>query len=354
MAARNVQPVERGRRTWPRRWSLHVAGILLAGVALGIWSVGAVAEKPYPNCLIKLVVPVVPGSPSDIVGRAIGVKLSVSLKQPVVIENRVGASSNLGTDAIAKSSPDGYTLGFVLGTTLTVNPSVYKKLPFDPDKDLRPISLLTGSGMMLVVHPSIAVNSVEELVAYAKAAAARNEPITYASGGNGTPGNLTMENFRLHAGFEAIHVPYRGNAPMVVDLIAGQVKVAFVTSSGMMDHVIAGRLKGLGVSRLVRSPLTPDVPTIAEIRVSRLPGRVYNVFLAPAGIPDPIEALLEREVLAALKHPTLSSDYARWTRHRSESSGPRFARGSRPIARNGRKSSRRPTCALTKRHVTKR
>jgi tripartite-type tricarboxylate transporter receptor subunit TctC len=192
-----------------------------------------------------------------------------------------------------------------VGTSLTVNPSLYKKLPFDPDKDLRLISLLTGSGMMLVVHPSIPVNSVKEFVAYAKAAAAHKEPITYASGGNGTAGNLTMENFRVRAGFEAIHVPYRGNAPMVVDLVGGQVKVGFVTSAGMMDHVIAGRLKGLGVSRLIRSPLVPDVPTIAESGYPGFRVESYNVFLAPAGIPDPIVALLEHEVLAALKNPSM-------------------------------------------------
>jgi tripartite-type tricarboxylate transporter receptor subunit TctC len=155
--------------------------------------------------------------------------------------------------------------------------------------------------MMLVVHPSVPVNSVAEFVAYAKAAAARKEPITYASGGNGNPGHLTMENFRVHAGFDAIHVPYRSNAPMVVDLVAGQVKVAFVTSSGMMDHVRAGRLKGLGVSRLGRSPLAPDVPTIHESGYPGFKVEAYNVLLAPAGLPEPIAALLERQVQAALK-----------------------------------------------------
>jgi tripartite-type tricarboxylate transporter receptor subunit TctC len=220
-----------------------------------------------------------------------------------VIENRPGIGGNIGADVIAKAAPDGYTLGLVLNTTLTVNPSLYKKLPFDPDKDFRPISIVTTSGNMLVVHPSIPVNSVAEFVAFAKAAA-RKEPIAYASaGGLGSPGHLVMEYFRLRAGFEAIHVPYRSNPAMVIDLVAGQVKVGFVTSSGMMDHVQAGRLKGLGVARASRSPLAPDVPTIAE---SGYPGfRVenYNVILAPAGIPEPIAALLEREVLAALKHP---------------------------------------------------
>src|SRR5262249_50760971 len=255
----------------------------------------AIAEGRYPNRPIRLIHPYTPGGPTDIVARAIGEKLSLSLRQPIVIENRPGAGGNIGTEMIAKAAPDGYTLGLVLNTTLTVNPSLYKKLPFDPEKDFRLISILTGAGMMLVVHPSVPVNSVAEFVAYAKAAAARKEPITYASGGNGTPGHLTMENFRMHAGFEAIHVPYRGNAPMVIDLVAGQVKFGFVVSAGMIDHVREGRLKGLGVSRLTRSPLAPDVPTIAESGYPGFKVESYNVLLAPAGLPDSVAALLEHE-----------------------------------------------------------
>ena len=279
--------------------------IATAGAAAVGWprSVGAAPAEPYPNHLVKLVLPLAAGSPTDIATRAIADKLSVSLKRPFVIENRPGAGGNIGTEVIARAAPDGYTLGIVLGTTLTVNPSLYKKLPFDPEKDFRPIALVTTSGNMLVVHPSIAVNSVAEFVAFAKAAAARKEPITYASAGIGTPGHLVMENFRLQAGFEAIHVPYRGNPSMVVDLVSGQIKVGFVTSAGMMDHVHAGRLKALGVARASRSPVLPDVPTIAE---SGYPGfRVENesVMLAPAGIPEPIVALLEREVQAALRLP---------------------------------------------------
>src|SRR3954454_21940830 len=227
---------------------LRMAGILVAGVALG-WSVEPIAAQPYPSRLIKLVVPFAAGGPLDITARTIADKLSISLKQPFVIENRPGVGGNLGAEVIARAAPDGYTLGMVLGTTLTVNPSLYKTLPFDPDNDFRPISIVTTAGNMLVVHPSIPVNSVAEFVAYAKAATASKEPIAYASGGNGNPGHLVMENFRLRAGFDAIHVPYRGNAPMVTDLVAGQIKVAFITSAGMMDHVQAGRLKALGVAR---------------------------------------------------------------------------------------------------------
>jgi tripartite-type tricarboxylate transporter receptor subunit TctC len=285
--------------------SSHIAGILFASVALacGVWSFGAVAEQPYPDRLLKLVVPFDAGSPVDIIGRILADKLSASLKKSFVIENRPGAGGNIGSELIARATPDGYTLGLVLGTMLTVNPSLYKKLPFDPDKDFRALSIVSTSGNMLVVHPSVPVGSVAEFVSFAKTAAARKEPIIYASGGNGTPGHLVMENFRLHAGFEAIHVPYRSNPPMVHDLVAGQVKVGFVTSAGMMEHVQAGRLKALGVARDSRSPLALDVPTIAE---SGYPGfRVenYHVMLAPAGLPDLIATLLQREVQAVLKLP---------------------------------------------------
>jgi len=266
------------------------AGILIASMTLGCGalSVGEVAAQQYPNRLVKLIQPNVAGGPTDIVARALANKLSISLKQPFIIENHSGAGGNIGTEAIAKAAPDGYTLGLVLGTTLTVNPGLFKKLPFDPDKDFRLISIVTTSGNMLVVHPSVPVNSVEEFVAFAKAAAARKEPITYASGGTGTPGHLMMENFRLHAGF---------------DLVGGQVKVGFVASAGMMDHVQAGRLKALGVSQGNRSPLAPDVPTISEVGYPGFKVQTYFVMLAPAGLPEPIAGLLEREAQAALRLP---------------------------------------------------
>jgi tripartite-type tricarboxylate transporter receptor subunit TctC len=286
--------------------SLHFTGIFFAAAVIGCnpWSAGAAPAHDYPNHMVKLVIPFFAGGPLDIAARAIADKLSASLKQPFVIENRPGASGNIGTEAIARAAPDGYTLGMVLNTTLTVNPSLFKKLPFDPDNDFRVIAITTTSGNMLVVHPSIPVNSVAEFVTFAKASAARKEPIAYASGGGlGTPGHLVMENFRLHAGFAAVHVPYRGNPAMVVDLVAGQVKAGFVTSAGMMDHVRAGRLKALGVARDRRSPLAPNVPTIAESGYPGFNVENYYVMLAPAGLPAPIAAVLEREVSAALRLP---------------------------------------------------
>jgi tripartite-type tricarboxylate transporter receptor subunit TctC len=187
--------------------SSYFAGILFAGLALGC-TMGSehVAAQPYPNRPIKLVVPYVAGGPSDMVARAIADKLSLSLKQPLVVENRPGAGGNIGTEVVAKAAPDGYTLGLVVNTTLTVNPSLYKNMPFDSDRDITLISIVATTGQMLTVHPSVPVRSVKEFVTFAKSAAARKEPIAYASAGNGTPSHLAMEYFRLHAGFEAVHV----------------------------------------------------------------------------------------------------------------------------------------------------
>ena len=169
-----------------RRFAITAAALCLSFSAT-LPGIASVVAQGYPNRLIKLVVPYVAGGPSDIVARTVADKLSISLKRPIVIENRVGAGGNIGTEVIARAAPDGYTLGMVLGSTLAANPSLYKKVPFDPDKDFRPLSILTMNGMMLVVHPSVPINTVAEFVAYAKAAAARKEPITYATAASELP-----------------------------------------------------------------------------------------------------------------------------------------------------------------------
>jgi tripartite-type tricarboxylate transporter receptor subunit TctC len=286
----------------------HFARALVAFMALAVNPSpdSLAAAEDYPNRPIKIVVPFAAGGALDITTRAIADKLSISLKQPVVIVNRPGAGGNLGNEAIAKSTPDGYTLGMVLGTTLTVNPSLYGKLPFDPDQDIRPIAIVATFANMLVVHPSVPVHSVAEFVAFAKAAGARKQPIVYASsGGLGSPGHVAMEYFRQHADFDAIHVPYKSNPSMVIDLVAGRVKFGFVVSSTLIDHVQAGRLRGLAVAHEGRSPLTPDVPTMAESGYPGFKTDTYFVMLAPVGIPEPIFGLLEREVQFALKQPDL-------------------------------------------------
>jgi tripartite-type tricarboxylate transporter receptor subunit TctC len=276
--------------------------VAVAWFALG--SASTAAGQSYPDRPIKVIVPFAAGGPLDLVGRSLGEKLSASLNQPVIIENRLGAGGNIGTEAAAKSPPDGYTLLLVLSGTLVANPAVFAKLPFDPQRDFEPISLVTATGQMLVVHPSLPVNTAAEFVDHAK-----KHTITYAHAGPGSGGHLAMGYFRLLAGFSGTPVPYRGNAPLMNDLAAGQVNSGFIASAGAIPHVRAGRLKGLAISSEKRSPLAPDVPTIAEAGFPQMTFNTWFVLLAPAKTPPPVLALLEREVRRAAQLPDLKE---RW------------------------------------------
>jgi tripartite-type tricarboxylate transporter receptor subunit TctC len=271
---------------------------MVIAAGLGLHASVAATAQSYPQRPIRIVVDRPAGSPHDLVTRALADRLSQSLKQTILVENRPGAGGNLAAEFVVRSAPDGHTLLVALDTTITVNPQLYKNLSFDPQRDLRPISILAMSSTMLVVHPSIPVNSVAEFVAYAK-----KNPVTYAHGGNGSPGHLSMEYFRMLAGFQSNPVPYRGNPQLVSDLVAGQIKFGFVGTGGVLEHVLAGRLRGLAISASRRAVLAPDVPTIAEAGYPDFKSEVYYVMLAPAGTPEPILAGLEREVTRALKSP---------------------------------------------------
>jgi tripartite-type tricarboxylate transporter receptor subunit TctC len=275
-----------------------------AAIGLGLVTLELPQAQSYPSRPVRMIVPFSAGGPLDLVTRAVADKMAASLKQPFLVENRTGAAGNLGTDMVAKAAPDGYTLLVVLNTTLTVNPRLYQNLPYDPHKDLQPISLLVKNSQMLVVHPSVPVNSVAEFVAFAK-----GQPISYAHAGQGSPGHLAMEYFRLQAGFGAVPVPYRGNAPLVTDLLGGQVPAGFVASAGVMPHVRGGKLKGLAISAASRSPLAPNIPTIAESGYPDFKVETSFLMLGPAGLPDDVAALLEREVRAAVKAPDLQDKF---------------------------------------------
>jgi tripartite-type tricarboxylate transporter receptor subunit TctC len=252
--------------------------------------------QTYPAGPVRMVVPFPSGGPLDFVSRLLAERLSIDFKQPFVVDNRSGAAGNIGTEAVAKAAPNGQTLLVVIDTPLTVNPWLYKKLPFDPEKDFIPISIAAGFYQMLVVHPSVPVGSLQEFVDFAK-----RQRLTYGSGGAvGSPGHLTMEYFRQQTGFDAVHVPYRGNAPVVTDLIGGQVKAGFVATPGVLQHVKDGRLKGLAVSGSKRSPLAPDVPTVAESGYPRFDVGFYIAVLVPAGTPRPIRTALEHGVRQAV------------------------------------------------------
>lgn len=280
--------------------------LLISGAAAGCALLGsrAALAQPFPQRPIKIVVAGLAGVPFDLVARAVADKLTVSLKQTCVVEDRPGAAGNLGAEAVARSAPDGHTLLISLNTTFTVNPSLYKKLPFDPS-DFSFLTVAASDANYLVVHPSVPVNSVAEFVAYAK-----KQPISYAHGGPGTPGHLCMEYFGLLAGFKAIPVAYRGNTQLSIDLAAGQIKFGFVGGGGVIPHVRAGRLKGLATSSRERSLLVPDIPTIAESGYSDFEFNAYFPFAVHSGTPEPIAALLESEIRLALKSPDLQARFA--------------------------------------------
>jgi tripartite-type tricarboxylate transporter receptor subunit TctC len=264
---------------------------LIAGCLTLVASEMATAQN-YPTHPVRIIVSSAAGGPLDIVGRAVAEKMAAGLKQPVVVEARSGAGGNIAADFVSKSAPDGYTLLFTLSSTLNVNPHLYKDLSFN----LKPITVVNYSTQTLFVHPSVPANNVAEFVAWAR----KEGPVPYAHGGNGTSSHLVMEYFRLLAGFETVGVPYRGAAAMVSDFIAGQFKVAFGSTSGLLPQAAAGKLRALAVSTSRRSPLAPDVPTVAE---SGYPGFELTtdfILLAPGGTPDEIVALLEREVRQAV------------------------------------------------------
>jgi tripartite-type tricarboxylate transporter receptor subunit TctC len=267
------------------------------------------AAAQYPAKPVRVVVSTVPG-PLDAFARIICDKVSTALKQPLVVENRAGAGGNIAAETVMKSPADGYTLLFSLDTTFTVNPAIYKKLPFDPAKDLVVISVPVTYGQMLAVHPSVPANSVAELVALAK-----QKPLTYASGGNGTPSHLSSAYFLATSGIEMTHIPYKGTGQSIVDVVAGQVNTIFAVTSGVLPHVKAGKLRGLAVSSAARSGLVPDLPTIAESGYPGFDASFAYALLAPAGTPDDVVQTLSREVRKAMAAPDVQeknrfADYA--------------------------------------------
>jgi tripartite-type tricarboxylate transporter receptor subunit TctC len=246
----------------------------------------------YPTRSIKIIVSSSAGGPLDIVGRAVADKLTASLRQAVVVEERTGAGGNIAADFVSNAPPDGYTLLFALSSTLTVNPHLYNNLTFN----LKPITVVNYSTQTLFVHPSLPVDNLADFVTWAK----KEGPVTYAHGGVGTSSHLVMEYFRLLAGFETVPVPYRGASAMIADLLAGQIKVSFGSTSGLLPLAKSGKLRALAVSTAKRSPLAPDIPTVAE---SGYPGFELTtdfVLLAPGGTPDAIVALLQREIRQAI------------------------------------------------------
>ena len=269
---------------------------LCLALALVFGSANAYAQS-YPSKPIRLVVPYPPGGPLDIMARAIGQKLTEAWSQPVVVDNRAGAGGNIGADLVAKGPADGYTLLMGAVATHAINPTLYAKIPYDPVRDFTPVALVAQVPNILVVNPSVPAKSVKELIALARA---RPGYLNFGSGSTGSTGHLAGELFKTMAGVQMVHIPYKGGAPAMADLLAGQVQLMFDNLANALPNVKAGRLRALAVTTLARSPAMPDLPTMAE---SGLPGfdlTTWFGLMVPAGTPPEIVAKLNAEIVRAL------------------------------------------------------
>jgi tripartite-type tricarboxylate transporter receptor subunit TctC len=277
-----------------------LGGLFVAMLAVVGLSANA---QTYPDKPIKMVVPFPAGGTTDVLARVIAQELTKAWGQQVVIENRGGAGGNIGSDAVAKSEPDGYTL--LMGTVGThgINVSLYKKMPYDAVKDFQPITLVAGVPNLLVVNPSVPVKSVKELIDYAKANPGK---LTFASAGNGTSIHLSGELFKTLTGVEMTHVPYKGSAPAVTDLLGGQVNLMFDNMPSSLPHVKADKLRALAVTTAKRSSAAPDVPTVAEAGVPGYEATSWFGILAPAGTPKPIVTKLNKEIVRILNDPEIA------------------------------------------------
>ncbi|HEX2546028.1 MAG TPA: tripartite tricarboxylate transporter substrate binding protein [Ramlibacter sp.] len=271
----------------------------LLAVALACAAPFASAQS-WPTKPVRLVIPFPAGGSTDIVGRLVGEKLTTALGQPVVIENRAGAGGTTGSDVVAKAPADGYTFLMATSSTHAIAPSLYPKLPYDPVKDFAPVTLLGTATILMVVHPSVPVKSVAEFVAYAKA---RPGQVMFGSTGNGSVSHLTAEYFKSQAGVDMQHVPYKGDSPLAVDLLAGRVHVAFGTAVAFLPHVQGGKLNALAVTDARPSPVAPKLPTVAATGLPGFEALQWFGLLAPAGTAREVVARVNTEVGRILQMP---------------------------------------------------
>lgn len=250
--------------------------------------------QAYPSKPVRVVIPYPAGSTPDIVGRTVSERLQKALGQPFVVENRTGAGGNIGTEIVAKAAPDGHTLLVAINGPVAVNKHLYKNLPFDPDKDLLPISLLASAPQMLVTTPAVPTDSFKAFLAYAKGNPGK---MSYGSVGAGSASHLTMELLKNDARLFIVHIPYRGFPPAVTDMLAGNIDTMFAIIPAVLPHVKAGKMRALAVTALKRNQLAPDVPSVAELGYPQLESLAWIGLLAPAGTPEAVIQRLSTETI---------------------------------------------------------
>ncbi|WP_051003559.1 tripartite tricarboxylate transporter substrate binding protein [Cupriavidus sp. BIS7] len=273
-----------------------LCGLIVVATAAALPSATAIAADAYPAQPVRLVVPFPPAGGTDVLSRLVFNKIGTSTHWTVVVENRAGAGGNIGLDAVAKSRPDGYTIGMGQTANLAINPTLYPKMPYDAVKDFAPVVLVAAQPVVLIVRQDSPYKTLADLVA-----AGKSKQLSMASAGTGTVGHLTGEMFQRRAGFKALHVPYKGASPALTDLMGGQTDFYFATPPIAMPMLKAGKLRALGVTSVKRVALLPNVPTVAEQGYAGFQAEDWKALVAPAGTPADVIARLNAEVNKALK-----------------------------------------------------
>ena len=281
-----------------------LAMVIASSITTPTWAQTGVAASNYPNKAIRIVVPFTPGGSTDILARAIGIELGKAWGQSVIVENIAGAGGSIGADKVAKSAGDGYTLLMGHIGTLAVNPSLYPDLPYQPLRDFAPVAWVARVPNVLVVHPSVPAKNVKEFIALAKS---KPGQINYGSGGNGSAANLATEYLKVQTNISLLHIPYRGTAPAVTNLLGGQIQVLFTGAPAVIGQIKSGQLRALGVSSPQRLDSLPDVPTIAESGYKNFEADQWYGFVAPKGTPPEIVAKLNAQINRALQSPELKN-----------------------------------------------
>jgi tripartite-type tricarboxylate transporter receptor subunit TctC len=285
---------------------VRVVAIVAVAAAFCV-EAAAVHAQDWPARPIRIVIPYPPGGYTDYNARTIGQKLSESLAQPFIFENRPGANSVIGADAVAKAPADGYTFGVIIAAH-AVNATLHPKLPYDVFRDFTYVSLISVAPLIMCAHPSVPANSVQELIALAKA---KPGELNFASSGIGAAAHLTMELFKARVGVNMVHVPYKGTSPALTDLIGGRVNAMFDTVGALMPHVRAGTIKALVVTARERMPAAPEVPTMAESGMRDFVSGTWAGLIAPAGVPKPIVERLAAQVAKSVREPEMRERFAR-------------------------------------------
>ncbi len=268
-----------------------------AVLAVAVWSLPALAADGYPQRAVRLIIPYPPGGAGDIVGRLLSARLGERLGQQIVIDNRGGGGQVIATEMTARAPADGHTL-FLASATHGVNPGLRDRLPYDSIRDFSPITLVASSPLVFVAHPGLGVNSISELVAAAKA---KPGAISYGSSGPGTGGHLAVELLNWLAGIKLVHVPYKGAAPALIDLVGGQVQIVCTSPLPAMPHVRAGRLRALAMTGSVRSRAAPEIPTVAEAGYGAYQASLWYAMLGPAGLPPAVVKRLHADTVAVIR-----------------------------------------------------